>query len=276
MSTDMLVRRQSPNGVAIRTDAMTPADLGDLLSRSGFFADSKDAAQAAVKVMAGAELGFGPVASMTGIYIVKGKVTLSANLLAAAVKSHPRYDYKVLELDDTHAEIEFRDKESGETNTSKYTIEDAKKQGLAGGDNYVKTPRNMLFARAMSNGVKWYAPDVQGGPIYVPEDFGLTDEELEGAAEMRDLPATTPTEPSPWLKVADDGQMELAARRIAKLPLGIDGERFILEMGSHFDGVPEVCTKMIGAMWRRAAEAGTAEDLEAAQRPASAPEATNA
>jgi hypothetical protein len=259
------VRRQSPNGVAIRTDAMTPAELGDLLARSGFFQDSKDAAQAAVKVMAGAELGFGPVASMTGIYIVKGKVTLSANLLAAAIKAHPRYDYKVLEHDDTHCAIEFRDKTTGETNLSEYTIEDAKKQGLAGGDNWTKTPRNMLFARAMSNGVKWFAPDVQGAPIYVPEDFGLSDEELESATETIDLPATTPAAPSPWLKVADDGQMELAARRLTKLPIGLDGEKFILEMGTHFDGVPEVCTKMIGAMWRRAVEAGSAEDLEAAQ-----------
>ena len=28
----------------------------------------------------------------------------------------------------------------------------------------------MLFARAISNGVKWYCPDVFGGPVYVPEE----------------------------------------------------------------------------------------------------------
>lgn len=267
--TETLVRRPSPNGVAINTKAMTPADLGDILAKSGFFADSKDAAQAAVKVMAGAELGFGPVQSMTGIYIVKGKVTVSANMMAAAVKSHPRYDYKVLEPhDDTVCQIEFRDLSTGEINVSKYTIEDAKKQGLAGGDNWTKTPRNMLFARAMSNGVKWFAPDVLGGPVYTGADFGLSDEELESASETFDLPETTPPPPAKWSEAAGDPQMELAARRITRLPLGIDGEKFVLEMGTFFDGVPEVCTKMIGAMWRRAVEAGVAEDLEAAMEAA--------
>ena len=29
----------------------------------------------------------------------------------------------------------------------------------------------MLFARAMSNGVKWYTPDVFAGPVYVPEEM---------------------------------------------------------------------------------------------------------
>jgi hypothetical protein len=270
--TETLVRRQSPNGVAINTKAMTPADLGDILAKSGFFADSKDAAQAAVKVMAGAELGFGPVASMTGIYIVKGKVTISANLMAAAVKAHPRYDYKVLEHDDTHCVIEFRDKVNEETNVSAYTLEDAKKQGLASNDNWVKTPRNMLFARAMSNGVKWFAPDVLGGPIYTPADFGLSEEELE--SDAFDLPATTPPPPAKWSEAASDPQMELAARRISKMPLGVDGEKFVLEMGTVFDGVPVVCTKMVAALWRRAVEAGVAEDLEAAQAAQTATEAT--
>jgi hypothetical protein len=29
----------------------------------------------------------------------------------------------------------------------------------------------MLFARAISNGVKWYCPDVFCGPVYVPEEM---------------------------------------------------------------------------------------------------------
>jgi hypothetical protein len=29
----------------------------------------------------------------------------------------------------------------------------------------------MLFARAMSNGCKWYTPDVFNGPVYVPEEM---------------------------------------------------------------------------------------------------------
>ncbi|RDT44717.1 hypothetical protein DXF87_27490, partial [Enterobacter roggenkampii] len=35
-----------------------------------------------------------------------------------------------------------------------------------------KFPKNMLFARAMSNGVKWFTPDVFSGPVYTPEELG--------------------------------------------------------------------------------------------------------
>src|SRR3972149_5956164 len=56
-------------------------ELGGILAKSGFFADSREAAQCVTKILAGRELGIGPVASMTGIYIVKGRVTLSANLM---------------------------------------------------------------------------------------------------------------------------------------------------------------------------------------------------
>ena len=64
-------------------DTMT---LGTVLARSGYFQDARDAAQAVVKVLAGRELGFPPIASMRGIHIIKGQVALSANLIAAAIK----------------------------------------------------------------------------------------------------------------------------------------------------------------------------------------------
>lgn len=81
--------------------------LGEVIAKSGMFSDTRDKAQAIVKVLAGAELGFGPIASMTGVYIVKGRVTLSANLMAAAIKRSGRYTYRVLHLDDTGCELAF-------------------------------------------------------------------------------------------------------------------------------------------------------------------------
>jgi hypothetical protein len=39
---------------------------------------------------------------------------------------------------------------------------DAKEAGLTGGNNdmYKKYSRNMLFARALTNGMRWYTPDL--------------------------------------------------------------------------------------------------------------------
>lgn len=151
-----------------------PEKLGRLLAASGYFSDATDAAQAVVKVLAGAELGFGPIASMTGVYIVKGRVTLSANLMAAAIQRHPRYDFKpkTKTNDRTHAEIEFfRD---GKTlGVVEFTIQDAQTAKLTGGENWQKYPANMLYWRALSNGAKMLCAEVfAGAPIYTPDELG--------------------------------------------------------------------------------------------------------
>lgn len=153
-------------------NGMSLTELGQTLARSGFFSDAKEASQAIVKVLAGRELGFGPVASMTGVYIVKGRVSLSANIMAAAVRRSGRYDFRVRQLDEKIATIEFFEISAGKRESlgiSSFSIEDARK---AGTQNLDRFPKNMLFARAMSNGVKWFAPDVTGGPAYTPEELG--------------------------------------------------------------------------------------------------------
>ncbi len=124
--------------------------------KSGYFQDVREASQAIVKIMAGREMGFGPFASMTGVYIISGRPAIGANLMASAVKRSGRYDYRTLELNDKVCTIEYY--QNGKAiGQSTFTIEDARK---AGTKNLDKFPRNMLFARAMSNGVRWYTPDV--------------------------------------------------------------------------------------------------------------------
>jgi hypothetical protein len=87
--------------------------------------------------------------------------------MAARVKGFGKYDYKVIEHNDKVCSIEyFQGKES--IGVSTFTIEDARK---AGTKNLDKFPKNMLFARAISNGVKWYCPDIFSGPVYVPEEM---------------------------------------------------------------------------------------------------------
>lgn len=163
MSTDLAIRAPGDE-----YDVMT---LGTILAKSGYFGDARDAAQAAVKVLAGRELGIGPVAAMTGIYIVKGRVTMSANLIAAQIKRSGRYTYRVARVDDGGCEIVFFEGKE-EIGRSSFTAEDAKAAGLWGSsDPWKKTPRNMLFARAMSNGAKWFTPDIFAGPVYTPDEL---------------------------------------------------------------------------------------------------------
>jgi hypothetical protein len=140
---------------------------------SGYFTDSTKVSQAIVKIMAGREIGLGPFGSMNGIHIIQGKPAFGANIMAGKVKASGRYNYRVTEMSDSVCTIEFMEYLNGSwitTGVSSFSIADAKK---AGTKNLDKFPRNMLFARAMSNGVRWYCPDVMNGSVvYTPEELG--------------------------------------------------------------------------------------------------------
>jgi hypothetical protein len=155
-------------------DTMT---LGQVLAESKRFQDDTSPEQAVVKVLAGRELGFGPIASMTGIYVIKGKVSISANMMAQAVKRSAKYDYQIAEMTPERCEIAFYEG-SRELGRSIFDAADAQKAGTGNMDKY---PRNMLFARAMSNGVKWYCPDVFQAGVYTPEELGVS---VDGDGEI--------------------------------------------------------------------------------------------
>lgn len=141
--------------------------MGKAMFESGLFTDLKSAAQAVVKIQAGAEIGIPPFAALTGIHIIQGKPSIGAGLMAARVKGSGKYDYRVIENSETKCSIDFY-QGPDKIGNSTFTIEDAKK---AQTKNIDKHPKNMLFARAMSNGVKWFTPDVFAGPVYVPEEM---------------------------------------------------------------------------------------------------------
>lgn len=146
--------------------------------------------QAGVKIIAGVEFGIQPFAAMRGINIINGNAEMSANLMAAKVKSHPKYDYRVKEWETDHCIIDFYEipypgaprKDWDLLGPSSFNEEDAKRAGLTGG-NWAKFARNMMFARAMSNGVRIYTPDVfYGAPVYVEGEISGEFEEKPKAA----------------------------------------------------------------------------------------------
>lgn len=144
------------------------ARVATMMAKSGFFKDASDAAQAGVKIMAGQAWGIDPFSAMSGIHVIQGKATVGAHLMAAKVKGSGKYDYRVREMTDQVCSIEYF--EAGESlGVSTFSLEDAKK---AGTQNLTKFPRNMLFARAMSNGQRWFCPDVFTTPVYTPEEMG--------------------------------------------------------------------------------------------------------
>lgn len=160
--------------------------IGKAFADSGMFPDIKSAAMAVVKIQAGQELGIAPFAAMSGIHIIAGKATVGAGIMAAKVKASGKYDYKVVQQDEKACSLDFY---QGKTRlgNSTFTIEDAKK---ADTKNMGKFPRNMLFARAISNGVRWFTPDVFTSPVYTPE-------EMQSVTEDVTHEDVTPPQPTP-------------------------------------------------------------------------------
>lgn len=164
-----------------------------MLAVSGYFDVAKNdmtvaIAQMATKILAGAEMGYGPFASVQGIHLIQGKPSISANLMASAVKNHPRYDYRVRKLSNTECELEFFELVDGKRESlglSRFDENDAKNAGLLGKDIWKKHPKNMYFARAMSNGVRFYTPDIfAGNVVYAPEEMGA---ELDSEGNLMEL-----------------------------------------------------------------------------------------
>lgn len=149
-------------------------DLGTLanhLYKSGFFKDAGDGYKALAKLVFGRDLGLSATAAMTGIHIVEGKPEISANVQAQMVRTYvgpegERYDYRVISHDAEHCEIEFSRRRDGEWSVlgrSRYTIQDANRAGLSGKHVWKRHPMNMMFARAISDGVAFHCPEVTNG-----------------------------------------------------------------------------------------------------------------
>lgn len=133
-----------------------------------------------VTILAGQEMGLGPSQAVMGISMIEGKPNISANLQAALLKASGVYDYSAEWFDlnpvpalygkpakSPHAckVTVFRVADGSFVGDTTFTILDALDADLTRPSrngqpsNYVKYPRNMLFARALSNAVAFFAPD---------------------------------------------------------------------------------------------------------------------
>lgn len=217
-----VVRRPVPRSL-IEAD---PIALAQHFADSGYFKDSTEMSQAVVKIAAGQELGVGPMAAMQGIFIIEGKPSYSAGLVGSLVQHHPAYDYRVGEHDAQHCTIRFyriyKDGEREHLGDSTFTIEQAREikvsqRGqwipLASTARWRNYPQAMLFARALTQGIRWYCPEVTSGAAYTPEEMGydergpelvkvadvehLDEERLEAEAEEVDGEVVAQEQPEP-------------------------------------------------------------------------------
>ena len=177
-----------------------PLAIGQVMARSGLFPDITRVSQAVVKVLAGRELGIGPFAAMSDIHIIEGKPVIGARILAALVRQSAVYDYEIVEWTNQRCAIDFYRHGQKLEPTVTFDQQDAKRAELdkptrAGKpSNHTKFPRNMKFARAMSNGVGLHCPDLTAGaPVYTPDELGVEDPDADIAPAAEEDAAGEPT-----------------------------------------------------------------------------------
>lgn len=203
---------QKPEITHFVTNIEEAKSVSSIFAKSNVFPDARAAEQAFVKIVSGREIGLTTIASMNGLHIIDGKIALGANVIAARIKSSGKYNYRVREQTNEVCRIEFF--EDGESvGESVFTIEDARaaevsfktRNGNAG--QWAKYPRNMLFARAISNGYRWFAPDIfDGAAVYTAEELGaevdstgapVIDAEFTPTQEAESAVAEMSAEPEP-------------------------------------------------------------------------------
>lgn len=173
MSTSLTrYQPQPPLGPARGVEIRSIGDLqqfAGMAAESGLFKDLKGAAQAAIKIQRGLELGLAPMEAMSSLHVMEGKVTMSSQLMAALVK-RAGYRYQTVEHSYERCELRWFDPQGRELGCSSFSMDDARKAGIANRPNWSKYAREMLFARAISQGARWHAPEVLLG-CYLPEEM---------------------------------------------------------------------------------------------------------
>jgi hypothetical protein len=197
--------------------------LAQHFAKSGLFADTREATQALVKIQAGTEIGIKPFAAMSGIHIIKGKPSIGSGIIAAKIKSSLKYDYRVVEHTDKVCKIEFFELENGKKVSIGISVMELETLRKAGSQNLDKYPRNMLFARSISNGLRFYCPDVFECAVYTPDEMGVdTDENETPIAKSSTEYVSYETVAEPAAPVEQTKQDITIPERIGKLKIAFE------------------------------------------------------
>ncbi|NGX36900.1 MAG: hypothetical protein K1000chlam2_00045 [Chlamydiae bacterium] len=110
-------------------------------------------------------IGVNPMDSLNGgMYFVQGKVEMSAFMMNGLIRGgkHKHSISKSNKSDETICILHGKRADNGDTWVESFSIEDAKKAGIYR-NQWIKYPKDMLFARALSRLARQLFPDVIKG-----------------------------------------------------------------------------------------------------------------
>lgn len=162
-------------------------------------------AEATAAILAGAELGFSPMASLRAFDSIQGTPAPKAMTLRAVVQA-AGHEVEIVESSDERACVRGRRNGQGEWQASVWDTARAQKLSqYKTNPNYKSNPAQMLVARATAEVCRWIGSDaimgmpyaaeeIQGDPEYTtaPAVRRLTIDQLDGPAAIEASPADEP------------------------------------------------------------------------------------
>ena len=130
--------------------------LAEVAHKSNFFKDVKNFEQSVVKILYGQELGLGAMQSLSSIHVIEGKPAMSSNLIAALLQK-AGFSWVIKEHSREICTLEIY-KGSKAMGIVSFDIDDAKQAELTSKRNWKRHPKDMLFARCISQAGRRFAP----------------------------------------------------------------------------------------------------------------------
>jgi hypothetical protein len=185
-----LVKREVESLVPHGSEWLAMREQADVMVKSGFLpAHLKTPEQVIAVMLAGRDLKIPPSTAIRNLFVVQGRVSMSADLMLALAYSRiPGFKFGVTRSTPEVAEVWSMRPGSDKVNTV-FTIKEAGAAGLTDKDIWRKYTAQMLLARAKAGNLRITAADALAG-VYTPGELGgeeiLTTTEVQPKVVMRD------------------------------------------------------------------------------------------
>lgn len=174
-------------------------------------------------ILYGDELGFSPMSSLQGLFVIGGKPSMYARQMVALLISRG-HEVWTVEKDDESVTVAGRRRGSAHVVTETWTPARARKAGYTSNTKYNTDPQAMLYARAAADVCRQVAPDVLAGIAYTVEEMEVVPSTVvqqeyavvkpTGTAALRAAVGQQAEQPDP-AQPAETGEAITAAQRRA-------------------------------------------------------------
>ena len=146
-------------------------------------------------------IGVSPMDALNGgLYFVQGKVEMTSTMMNQMIRMHKHSVTKDKRSNDSICILHGKRADNGDTWTESFSIDDAKRAGIYR-NQWIKYPKDMLFARALSRLARQLFPDIIKG-CYVQGEIS----DVPPIATIEPIEAFEPEESS--LETISDSQYE--------------------------------------------------------------------